>query len=513
MKKRYLLVPILISTLVACNSGGGSGGDTPPGPSPSPTPPPEPSNLLALQLKSIGNPLVLNKIGGNSVWYMLVNNPNSTGVVFSTIDNKNNNIFAEQGYKNYNQDVIHPTQFVESYNGEVAGYSNTPDCLSLLKYPPGPGIMKVGTLSLNGNQSCVYKFRAFWNSNLNQPNNNQVQLDYIFYPEGQLNTSNSYCTTGVSNCVNVIPYDSNNTINYQSYALKSQDNIESQLQMTGLQNTFAYATLFTYSGNKVFGWTQANPLSPQPDQITTSVYSYDLNYNSSTNTLSKSNLTTFTNFGMYQTYNFNFTNSSWVSQLGDNFGALFWLNTTPTGNHKAVNGSNGSTMLVSQSFQLLTSTNGNFTSGYSTVGSIPVGYNLTGWDETNNIITMTDGRIGGNSYCYNLNTQQSKRFSYSNVNTLYMPNSVSSLVGIINYNNELYVRGSGFYYQGQNGQYIYNTKNSNQYKFDSINCTLTQNSVMPFNIFTKNNNYGTITNTLNQGTTPTVFVASNSNMF
>ena len=501
-KTNFKLLIALTSTiaLVACNNGGGSGGDTPPGPSPSPTPPPEPSNLLALQLKSIGTPLSLNKVGGNSVWYMLVTNPNSTGVVLSTLDNNTNSIFVEKGFNNYNPDIIHPTQFVESYNSDISGY-NVPDCLNKISG---------SRLVLAANQSCVYKFRAFWNSNLNQPNNNNVQLDYIFYPEGQLDVNNAHCTSGVSNCKYVIPYDSNNTINYQSYALKSQDNIESQLQMTGLQNAFfAYSTLFTYSGNKVFGWTQ----NPNNSNITDSVYSYNLNYNSSTNTLTKSNLTTFTNFGMYQTYNFDFTNAGWVSQLGDNFGAFLWLNTTPTGNHKAVNGSNGSTMLVSQSLQLLTSTNGNFTSGYSTVGTIPSGYILTGWDETNNIITMTDGRIRGNSYCYNLNTQQSKIFSYNNVNTLYMPNSVNSLVGIVNYNNSLYLKTGDFYYQGQNGTYVYNSDNINQHKFDSINCTLTQNSVMPFNTFSKNNNYGIITTYLNKGTTPTVFVASNSNMF
>lgn len=517
-KTNFKLLIALTSTiaLVACNSGGASGGDTPPGPGPSPTPTPPVTQLQPLNLSSIGTPLNLNKVGGNSTWYMLVNNPNSTPIYLGFVQGVTS-IFAESNLSD--QTIIHPTQNVESYNGEVAGYSNTPDCLSLLQYPSGPGVNKVGTLNLAGNQSCVYKFHAFWNSNLNMPTTTQFTLDYSFHPQGDSSAENTYCTSGIGNCKNVIPYDSRNTLSYQSYTLKSQDNVESQLAFVWLQTSFVASTIFTYSGNKIFGWTQSNPLAPQPDQITTTVYSYDLNYNSTTNTLTKSNLTNFTGFGTYQTYNFNFTNGGWVSQQGDNFGALFWLNTTATGNQYSVTGTNGSQMLVTMpvtgSFQLLTSPNGNFASGYTNVGYLPNNnYLLQGWDETNNIILLNDGIPGGLSYCYNLNNQQIKTFNYSNNGVdLYMPLATNELVGIKTYDNSLYLSNSGFNYLGQNGQYSYNNSQVNAYKIDTINCTLEKNSVMPFANFKKNNNYGLI----NYFVTPdaiysTQFVVSNANM-
>lgn len=467
LKKLAALTSSLL--VVACN-GGASGGDNLPNPAPSPTPTPS-NQLQPLIFKSIGTSLNLNKVGENALWYMLVTNPNSKAIQTASLDPISSQIFSVQGTQL--STTVKPMQFTENYNGEISGYSNTPDCLSL--------VSSNTFLNLGANQSCVYKFRAFWNANLDM--SNLVNFNVSYSIADQNNTNNVYystdtfgsyplCSNGVnSNCYYKISNDAKNSLSYKNLALKSSDNILSQLNYPIFKNGYN----ITYSGNKVFAWTQSNTAS----NVTTNVFAYDLNYNSSTNTLSLSNTNDYNTFGTYNgsgmtNYKFDFSNYQWVSQLGDNFGALFFINNGITGTNSTngVNGTNGSSFIILNNGQILKSTNGDFVSNYSLVGITNPDLKLQGFDETNNVAILADNH---QSYCFNLTSGITKSLNIVNSGNLYdEQNSNNAFVQVSNFNNQIYYYDSFFYYQSQNNTKQFTTALNgfgNLRKMDTLNCT------------------------------------------
>lgn len=480
LKKLAALTSSLL--VVACNSGGASGGDNPPNPVPSPTPTPV-NQLQPLSFQSIGTPLNLNKVGGNAVWYMLVTNPNSKPITTASFDNNTNQIFSVQGSQL--STTVKPMQFVENYNGEISGYSNVPDCLSLVSN---------ADLNLGSNQSCVYKFRAFWNANLDM--SNLVNFNVAYSIAERNNTNNVYYSTETSgalplcsgninsNCYYKISNDAKNSLSYQNLALKSSDNILSQLNYPIFQNGYN----ITYSGNKVFAWTQSNTAS----NVTTDVFAYDLNYNSSTNTLSVSNPNDYNTFGTYNgsgmtNYKFDFSNYQWVSQLGDNFGALFFINNGITGTNSTngVNGTNGSSFIILNNGQILKSTNGDFVSNYSLVGTTNPNLYLQGFDETNNVAILNDNN---KTYCFNLTSGITKSVNLVSSNNLYDAQSANNaFIDVVNFNNKIYYKGSLFYYQSQNNTKQYTSGQDgflNLRQFDTLNCTNVNDNAYTLKSFT-----------------------------
>ncbi len=456
LKKLAALTSSLL--VVACNGGGGaSGGDTPPGPGPSPTPPV--NQLQPLSFQSIGTPLNLNKVGGNAVWYMLVTNPNSEKVTLNTIDNNTNSIFVQNGQmgaQNYNTNIIHPMDYAESYSQEVSGYTTTPDCLSLVN----------GTsLSLSSGQSCVYKFRAFWNSNLDMPQVNNFKIDYVFYST----KGKSYCTSALGQCDYSIPYNSNNTLSYQSTNISSQDVVESML---GFSNF-----LFSGDGSTVLTWVQQSLAATQ------SVSTYSVNYNSTTNKLSLSNQQNYSGWTPNGSFYFNFPIGGFLSYDGGNFGAGGFNNMTTLGwNQLNVNGTNG-TIYTSSSTYIYQSSNGDFTnsSNYSIVSGIQYSassYNLIAFDENNNIAVLYKPSTGQN-FCYNMNNGvYTELYNPASVQQKYNFQSNMPLNGNLPvFNGKIYVNAGGLYGVGQNGMlYLNKSENTSTIRvLNTVNCSISSN--------------------------------------
>lgn len=492
LKKLAALTSSLL--VVACNGGGGaSGGDTPPGPGPSPTPPV--TQLQPLSFQSIGTPLNLNKVGGNAVWYMLVTNPNSEKVTLNTIDNNTNSIFVQNGQmgaQNYNTNIIHPMDYAENYSQEVSGYTTTPDCLSLVN----------GTsLSLSSGQSCVYKFRAFWNSNLDMPQVNNFKIDYVFYST----KGKSYCTSALGQCDYSIPYNSNNTLSYQSTNLSSQDVVESML---GFSNF-----VFSGDGSTVLTWVQQSLAATQ------SVSTYSVNYNSTTNKLSLSNQQNYSGWGTSGSFYFNFPNGGWISENGQNFGANLYNNMVTLGwNLNGVNGTNGNIYTFNgNNNNVFKSLTGDFvnSSNYSQLSNAwsTMSYNLIAFDENNNIAVLYKPSTGQN-FCYNMNNGVYTELSIAGgVPTLYNFGNWQTLNSNLPvFNGKIYINASWLYGYGQNGQ-MYLNKNSNVStlrELNSINCSVSDNqNFYSFNTITNGytNNYSFIRKNINA-----TFLVSNSNL-
>lgn len=468
LKKLAALTSSLL--VVACNGGGGaSGGDTPPGPGPSPTPPV--NQLQPLSFQSIGTPLNLNKVGGNSVWYMLVTNPNSEKVTLNTIDNNTNSIFVQNGQmgaQNYNTNIIHPMDYAENYSQEVSGYTTTPDCLSLVN----------GTsLSLSSGQSCVYKFRAFWNSNLDMPQVNNFKIDYVFYST----KGKSYCTSALGQCDYSIPYNSNNTLSYQSTNLSSQDVVESML---GFSNF-----VFSGDGSTVLTWVQ------QSLGVTQSVSTYNVNYNASTNKISLSNQQNYSGWGADGSFYFNFPVGGFLSYNGGNFGSSGYNNlVTLSWNQLNVNGTNG-TIYTSNgnSNTAFKSPTGDFinSSNYSQLSNAwsAMSYNLIAFDENNNIAVLYKPSTGQN-FCYNMNNGvYTELYNPASVQQKYNFQSNMPLNGNLPvFNGKIYVNAGGLYGVGQNGMlYLNQSENTETIRvLDTINCSISSN--LDFYTFAINGN-------------------------
>lgn len=453
-----------------------------------------PEILQPLKFKSIGTPLNLNKVGGNAVWYMLVTNPNSEKVTLNTIDNNTNSIFVQNGQmgaQNYNTNIIHPMDYAENYNQEVSGYTTTPDCLSLLN----------GTsLSLLSGQSCVYKFRAFWNSNLDMPQVNNFKIDYVFYSTKR----KSYCTSALGQCDYSIPYNSNNTLSYQSTNLSSQDVVESML---------GFNFVFSGDGSTVLTWVQPS-LAP-----TQSVSTYSVNYNSTTNKLSLSNQQNYSGWGTSGSFYFNFPNGGWISENGQNFGANLYNNMLTLGwNFNGVNGTNGNIYTFNgNNNNVFKSPTGDFInpSNYSQLSNAwsTMSYNLIAFDENNNIAVLYKPRTRQN-FCYNMSNGVYTELSIAGgVPTLYNFGTWQTLNSSLPvFNGKIYINASWLYGYGQNGQ-MYLNKNSNVStlrELNSINCSVSDNqNFYSFNTITNGytNNYSFIRKNINA-----TFLVSNSNL-
>ncbi|RTL02325.1 MAG: hypothetical protein EKK57_02270 [Proteobacteria bacterium] len=406
---------------------------------------------------------------------MLVTNPNNESVITNPSNNTSNQIFSVQGTQL--PTTVKPMQFVEDYNGEISGYSNTPDCLSLVNK---------NQIIFGKNQSCVYKFRAFWNANLDM--SNLVNFNVSYSIADQNNTNNVYYSTETfgsyplcsneinSNCYHKISNDEKNSLSYQNLALKSSDNIMTQLNYPIFQKGYN----ITYSGNKVFAWIESIGNYVKKFH-TTNVISYDLNYNSSTNTFSISNSKDYNTFGTKTIdslnniyYKFDFPAYQWVSQFGDNFGALDFINNgiTASDSVNGVNGTNGSSFIILANGQILKSTNGDFISNYSLVGTTNPDLKLQGFDETNNVAILNDNH---RSYCFNLTSGVTKTVNIVSSNNLYDAKPVNNaFIEVVNFNNKIYYASTTFYFQSQNKTKEYSNAQNGIFilrKFDTVNCT------------------------------------------
>ncbi|RTK97458.1 MAG: hypothetical protein EKK64_01380 [Neisseriaceae bacterium] len=385
MKKNIRLLLALGGALglIACNSGGDGGGDTPgPGPGPDPDPNPPVESLQPLVFTTLGQPLNLDKIGGTKIWYMKVTNPNSVSVKIF-----NNSPITEETFQepdvasgNYNDYLVHPMEFTESYNGEQGDFV---DCSR---------INKPGDFVLNSKSSCVYKFKVYWNSNLNLPQNQNIQINYEF--KSLNNPNERYCTSDIDDgiiCDHRIPFNQNNTLSYQSISIQSNQNVESMLGSVNGQFQFSM------NGNKVMNWVQSSD-----PEITQNVFIREVIYNQSNNSLTLNNQQVLS--GINGSYNYN----PYIAKNGENVGASNIVNnTTSVGNYHNVIGTLGNIYSRIGFTDIVVSQNGNFTnsSDYQIVNNAWVNttdYINYGVDEANNR-AMLYKILENKNYCYNFN--------------------------------------------------------------------------------------------------------------
>lgn len=383
--KNNLLVLTLLSTLtlIGCNSGSG-GGDTPgPGPGPDPDPNPPVESLQPLVFTTLGQPLNLDKIGGTKIWYMKVYNPNDVNVVIYNNSPLTNETFQEPDVAsgNYNDYLVHPMEFIESYNGEHGDYE---DCSK---------VYKPGDFQLKSKASCVYKFKVYWNSNLNLSQNQNIQINYEF--KSLNNPNERYCTSDIDDgrtCNHRIPFNQNNTLSYQSISIQSNQNVESMLGSVNGQFQFSM------NGNKVMNWVQSSD-----PEITQNVFIRDVVYNQSANSLSLNNQQVLS--GINGSYNYN----PYIAKNGENVGASNLVNTTRgTNNSDNIIGTNGTIFAYIYGVdKIVKSYNGNFANSadyqdLNNAWTYGIGNRNYGFDETNNFSLLY--RVSENkNYCYNLN--------------------------------------------------------------------------------------------------------------
>lgn len=269
-KINFKLLVALTSTvaLVACNSGGASGGgDTPPGPGPSPTP----ETVLPLQITQNVIPS-LNKVAGHKTWYMVIKNPNSISVLMNPWLGSASPV-AQFGYDTGNTSPVNPTQFAKAYDGAISGV--TQDCLNYITnefyFPAGA--------------SCAFKFEAQWNINTSIITNYNFYMSYSFMiginPNDPYDETNKKSYEVRIGCVD--------QPQYKEFCLNNNQNLQvNVMQVTQTANDIAFSYNSFHIGRLGAGnrtsYDGSKMWSPQyPSAIT---YLYAINYNPINNTYS-----------------------------------------------------------------------------------------------------------------------------------------------------------------------------------------------------------------------------------
>ncbi len=166
------LLTLSTLALVACNGGGGgsnSGGNTP-NPEPSPTTTP----AVVIQPLEVTQNIIpsLNKIGSHQVWYMVVKNPNTVKVGLFNPNGYSENSFT---YLPSNESTpINPTKYAMKYDKAISGIET--DCLDIINN----GNTTNPKNQLAAGQSCAYKFDAQWGGNITPETNFKFTMKYAF---------------------------------------------------------------------------------------------------------------------------------------------------------------------------------------------------------------------------------------------------------------------------------------------------------------------------------------------
>lgn len=489
MRNKLKLVVALSSVLglVACNSGSSNASpDNNVIPKPTPTPTPTPDVVAKpLMFQSVGKPLDLTKVGGNSVWYLKVTNTNDTKIRISSSNNLNQYFIADlesdvSGYE-YDLNAIHPMQYIESYAGEVLGESSVPDCSSLvdntslnLLYPK---------LILNANQSCIFKFRAFYNLNTGK-NSNQFTIKYGY----DFASDNKVFHNSDLN-------DKNNIINYSISAMMESHSAESILGTYANSGRLSSAMppIVSMAGNKLIMYKEyTNPVNGIV--ATSNVSIKNVSYDANNDKLSVVNSTDYNlNFDPRGSYlDQNFRNRGWISYNGENFGSYTYLNFTsyidalyaPT---SAVIGTKGNAFIQlgsgPGSYGIYTSKTGDFENkaNYSFVSKMPNYTDIAGVDEGNQIALIYQNY---KFYCYNMKNDTYKEFNsnlnggdYSGTVNVGFQYNISVVNGSLYSPSDFGGNGEAVPTRGQNNRvdisnYYYSFKMK---KVDTINCTLDSN--------------------------------------
>lgn len=450
-KTNFKLLVALTSTiaLVACNSGGASGGgDIPPDPEPSPTP----VTVLPLQITQNVIPS-LNKVAGHKTWYMIIKNPNSFTVRMNPWAGSASTV-ANFNYDANNTSPINPTQFAMAYDGAINGV--TKDCLNYI----------TNEIDFPANASCAYKFEAQWNINTSSKTNYNFYMSYAF----KANDGKGYIQQ--QGCVDQPQYNEyclNNNQNLQVNVMQVTQTANDLTKSNVVQNSFdlnmtlgGSDNLINYNGSLYWEITTGSLINL-----------YNINYNSNNNTYTKTLNFSYNiymnNYGNALSLNGNNIYSVYSNQNGvmsnvqstDN--SLKWV----TGLDGNVYGSAGST----NNIYLLNQTNNTL----SNVVSNAIGETLTGVSSNGNLLTRDNN---GNLYC--------RLSSNGYTKTLISNNGLSSSFAQLT-NNYYSVYFNSNKYYSLNGIKTYEP---NIYKVDIDNCQIDYNNYISNSNLLLTTNYG-----------------------
>ena len=256
---KKLLITLSSFALVACNGGGGSSGGNTPSPTPSPTPTP----VIAVQPLEITQNIIpsLNKVGSHQIWYMIVKNPNDADIKL---------LSRGKYYYHFDYDAntpINPTKYAMKYDNAISGVES--DCLNIIN--------KTNTLAAG--KSCAYKFDAQWGGNIASETNFKFAMAYDFSitrdGSNQFYSESAICNT--SNIGKCLPNNQNLQFNLMNLSHQAND----LNGYTAMTNNLG-GNIISMDGSTYWDASVAN---------TANVYT--INYNSSTNTYTKTLANTY----------------------------------------------------------------------------------------------------------------------------------------------------------------------------------------------------------------------------
>lgn len=258
-KLKTILITLSTLSLVACN-GGGSGGNTP-----SPTPSPTPTPVIAVQPLEITQNIIpsLNKVGSHQIWYMIVKNPNDADIKL---------LSRGKYYYHFDYDAntpINPTKYAMKYDNAISGVES--DCLNIIN--------KTNTLAAG--KSCAYKFDAQWGGNITAETNFKFAMAYDFSitrdGSNQFYSESAICNT--SNIGKCLPNNQNLQFNLMNLSHQAND-------LNG------YTAMTNNLGGNIISMDGSTYWDNYSVANTANVYT--INYNSSTNTYTKTLANTYT---------------------------------------------------------------------------------------------------------------------------------------------------------------------------------------------------------------------------
>ena len=263
-KLKKILITLSTLALVACNGGGGgsSGGDTP-----SPTPSPTPTPIIAVQPLEITQNIIpsLNKVGSHQVWYMIVKNTNAEEI--KLLGGPSSEFFAFV-YTAIESNPINPTKYAMKYDNAISGVES--DCLNIIN--------KKNVLAAG--QSCAYKFDAQWGGNITAETNFKFAMKYAFAinhdGRSQWFAGGVGCDSSKYTC---LPNNQNLQFNLMNLSHQAND-------LNG------YTAMANHLGGNIISMDGSTYWDNYSVANTANVYT--INYNSSTNTYTKTLANTYT---------------------------------------------------------------------------------------------------------------------------------------------------------------------------------------------------------------------------
>ncbi|RTL02324.1 MAG: hypothetical protein EKK57_02265 [Proteobacteria bacterium] len=436
LKKLAALTSSLL--VVACNSGGASGGDNAPTPNPSPTS--TPINILPLQITQNIVP-TLNKVAGHKIWYMIIKNPNSDSVLMNPWLGSASDV-AQFSYDAKNVSPVNPTKFAMKYDGAIDGVSQ--DCLNYI----------TNDINFPAGASCAFKFEAQWDINTNTQTNYKFTMSYAF----KAIDGNYYILQ--QGCVE--------QPQYKEYCLNNNQNLQvNVMQVTQKANDLGGDTTNSFNLGQMFAGniiSSDGSILWEPSISKAITFSYLINYNPVSNTYNKVLNNTYNQFLSYL--------GSAISLNGSNYYALS-LNQ---------NGLMQNVQSIDSNLKWVTGLDGNIYGSNGSTGNI---YLLNQNDNTiSSIVNASGETLAGVSKDGNFLTMDANNVLYCRLASNGYLKSTLNMKGLFNLNFPILTNNYYSTYSKSNNYYSLDGVYSNNYllyRIDIDNCQIVISNYLTFN--------------------------------